>query len=211
MAARKFVFWEVDAQVDFMLPGGKLYVPGAEKILPNIARLVAAAQGNGVLLVSSACRHTPDDPEFRQFPPHCLRGSRGADIVAEGMTRDAVTVPPDASFQLPGDLLAHQQVLIEKQTLDVFSNPHTDAMVQELGDAKYVVFGVVTEYCVGLAAKGLLARGRQVAIVKDAMETLDANAGGRTTAELAALGARVVTTDEAVAAVAAKAGEKAVS
>ena len=43
MAPRKIVFWEVDAQADFMLPGGKLYVPGAEKIIPNIQRLVDAA------------------------------------------------------------------------------------------------------------------------------------------------------------------------
>ena len=32
---RKIVFWEVDTQADFMLPGGKLYVPGAEKTIPE--------------------------------------------------------------------------------------------------------------------------------------------------------------------------------
>jgi nicotinamidase-related amidase len=31
MVSRNFIFWEVDVQADFMLPGGKLYVPGAEK------------------------------------------------------------------------------------------------------------------------------------------------------------------------------------
>ena len=46
-ASRKIVFWEVDAQQDFMLPGGKLYVPGAERIIPNIKRLVDAAQKSG--------------------------------------------------------------------------------------------------------------------------------------------------------------------
>ena len=45
MAASTKVFWEVDAQADFMLPGGKLYAAGAEKLIPNIARLVAAAVG----------------------------------------------------------------------------------------------------------------------------------------------------------------------
>ena len=54
MAQKKIVLWEVDAQADFMLPGGKLYVPGAEKIIPNIARLVKAANETGTVIVSSA-------------------------------------------------------------------------------------------------------------------------------------------------------------
>ena len=43
MASKSVVFWEVDAQRDFMLPGGALYVPGAEKILPNLKSLVDVA------------------------------------------------------------------------------------------------------------------------------------------------------------------------
>ena len=59
------VLWEVDAQVDFMLPGGALYVPGAEKIIPNVKRLVDAAQDSHYPLISSADAHPPDDPEFQ--------------------------------------------------------------------------------------------------------------------------------------------------
>ena len=44
MHKNKVVFWEVDLQEDFMLPGGKLYVPGSEKIIPNIRRLVDEAR-----------------------------------------------------------------------------------------------------------------------------------------------------------------------
>jgi nicotinamidase-related amidase len=43
MLSRDFVFWEVDVQADFMLPDGKLYVPGAKKLLPNIRRLECSA------------------------------------------------------------------------------------------------------------------------------------------------------------------------
>src|ERR1700722_3500717 len=49
MLSRDFVFWEVDVQADFMLPGGKLYVPGAEKLLPNIRRLTDAARRGEVV------------------------------------------------------------------------------------------------------------------------------------------------------------------
>jgi nicotinamidase/pyrazinamidase len=202
MLPRKIVLWEVDAQADFMLPGGKLYVPGAEKIIPNIKRLVDAARTGRALLISTSCSHTPDDPEFQIFPPHCLRGTPGARIVPEGLTRDFSTIPTDASFTLPADLFDHQQIVVEKQALDVFSNPHTDAIVEKLSSgAEFIVFGVVTEYCVSLAAKGLLDRGRKVALVTDAIETLRADEGNRTIRELTALGARLITTNEALAAI----------
>jgi nicotinamidase/pyrazinamidase len=200
MASRKVVFWEVDAQADFMLPGGKLYVSGAEKIIPNIQRLVAAANDAGVLLVSSGDAHPEGDPEFQHFLPHCLRGTDGARVIPEGLARNFCTIPNDASRELPTHVLSFPQVVFEKQTLDVFDNPHAGKLVEQLpGDTEYVVFGVVTEYCVRCAAKGLLDRGRKVAIVKDAIETLDPVAGNRALDELQALGARLITTDEALA------------
>lgn len=199
MSQRKVVFWEVDAQADFMLPGGKLYVPGAEKIIPNIQRLVKAAAEAAVFLVSSGDSHPENDPEFQRFPPHCLRGTPGARIIPAGLTRDTVTIPNDPSRKLPEGVFQHPQVVIEKQTLDVFDNPHTSELVERLGaGAEYVVFGVVTEYCVRCAAKGLLDRGRRVAIVKDAIETLKSEDGRRALDELQSMGARLITTDEAL-------------
>ena len=199
MAPQKIVLWEVDAQADFMLPGGKLYVPGAEKIIPNIQRLVNAATETGVFLVSSGDAHPENDPEFQRFPPHCLRGTPGARIIPEGLTRDPVTIPNDSSRKLPEDLFRHPQVVLEKQTLDVFDNPHTSELVERLGaGAEYVVFGVVTEYCVKCAAKGLLDRGRKVSVVRDAIETLNPEDGRRAIHELQALGARLITTNEAL-------------
>ena len=197
MATRKIIFWEVDAQKDFMLPGGKLYVPGAEKIIPNLRRLVDVAREGRVFLVSSACAHAADDPEFRTFPQHCIRGTDGARIVPDGLTSDFVTIPNNDAWRLPVALLSHSQVVIEKQMLDVFSNPHTDEIVARLGrDAEYVVFGVVTEYCVHFAAKGLLDRGRKVFIVKDAIETLKPEDSDHTLKELKSLGAELISTDE---------------
>jgi nicotinamidase/pyrazinamidase len=199
MGARKIIFWEVDAQEDFMWPGGKLYVPGAEKIIPNIKRLVDAAQRCDVLVVSSMCAHAKDDSEFATFPLHCIRGTDGARIVSEGLSTDFVTIRNDAMMVLPADVFEHEQVVIEKQELDVFSNPRTNEIVQRLGpDAEYVVFGVVTEFCVHFAAKGLLDRGRKVFVVEDAIETLKAEESGRALGELQALGAQLVSTDEAV-------------
>jgi nicotinamidase/pyrazinamidase len=202
MVSDKVVFWEVDTQADFMLPGGKLYVPGAEKLLPNIRRLTDAARQGRVFLVSHGCFHTPDDPEFKIFPPHCVQGTAGAEFVPEALTDRIARVANDDHASLPAELFSFQQILLEKQTLDIFESRHADTLVQRLGDRpEFVVFGVVTEYCVGFAAKGLLDRKRRVAVVRDAIETLKPEDGDKAIAELQGLGARLITTDQALAAV----------
>ncbi len=199
MSSRNLVFWEVDTQADFMRPGGKLYVPGAERLLPNIRRLTDAARKGRVLLVSHGCYHTQDDPEFQTFPPHCIQGTPGSVVVPEALTQKVVTIPNDLAATLPRDLSPYQQIHLEKQTLDIFASRHAAELVKQLGDdTEYVVFGVVTEYCVRLAAKGLLERGHRVAVVKDAIETLNPEDGERTVAELKALGAKFITTDQAL-------------
>ena len=194
------IFWEVDTQADFMLPGGKLYVPGAERLLPNIRRLTDAARHDQIFLVSHGCFHTVDDPEFAQFPPHCIEGTEGAKYVPEALAERVAVVPNRNSVSLPNDLSQFQQVLLQKQTLDIFESRHAQALVERLPRAAEIaVFGVVTEYCVRFAAKGLLERGRRVCIVRDAIETLNPEEGQKTLEELQSLGARLVTTDQVLA------------
>ena len=199
MAASDLVLWAVDTQADFMFPGGKLYVPGAEKLLPNIQKLTDTAREGRVFMVSHGCYHSENDPEFRMFPPHCIQGSPGSDFVAHAMTEKVARVPNDSACALPQDLSSYQQVLLEKQTLDIFESRHAASLLQRLPqEAEFIMFGVVTEYCVRFAAKGLLERGRTVSVVGDAIEALDLELGRRTIAELQALGARLTTTQEAL-------------
>lgn len=193
------VFWEVDTQADFMLPGGKLYVPGAEKRIANMRRLVDVARAGKAFLISSADQHAPNDPEFARFPQHCVKGTSGAEILAELKASKITSIPNDKNFSIPPNLDEIQQIVLEKQTLDVFDNPNTEKILEQFAvKQEFVVFGVVTEFCVRLAAKGLLDRGRRVAIVTDAIETLDAAEGRRTLDELASRGARLITTDQAL-------------
>lgn len=200
MQSRDFIFWEVDVQADFMLPGGKLYVPGAEKLLPNIRKLTDAARRGEVLLVSHGDFHRANDPEFKQFPPHCIKGTAGAELVPEALANNFVRVENDVKAKLPEDLSKHQQIVLEKQTLDIFDTHHADELVDRLGNAaEFVVFGVATEYCVSYAVKGLLKRKRRVAVVRDAIETLAPEVGEKTLAEFRGLGVRLVTTDEVLA------------
>ena len=122
-------------------------------------------------------------------------------MVAEALTDKVVRIPNEPDAKLPKDLFDYQQILLEKQTLNIFESRHADALVQRLGiQAEFVVFGVVTEYCVSFAVKGLLERGRRVAVVQDAIETLKQEAGQSAIAELEQLGGRLTTTDQALSA-----------
>jgi len=193
------ILWGVDIQRDFMLPGGALYVPGAEKLIPNIQRLVDLARAGSALLISSACQHTPNDPEFKVFPPHCVRGTPGAQLLPEAALENFLRMPNDKSFSIPRDLFSHGQILLEKQVLDVFSNPNTAKIVEHLpADTEFYIFGVVTEYCVQCASQGLLDRKRRVAIVADAIETLKREEGENTISDLVSNGARLVSTVQAL-------------
>lgn len=182
-----------------MLPSGKLYVPGAEKLLPNIERLTQAARDGRVFLVSHGCVHPEGDPEFQTFPPHCLAGTPGSKMVPEALTDRVFQVPNTPEAKLPEKLDQYQQILLEKQTLDIFQSRHAEELLNKLGTMpEFVVFGVVTEYCVRLAAKGLLERGRRVSVVEDAIETLRAQDGAAALEELRALGAHRITAGQAL-------------
>lgn len=212
----RLVLWEVDAQTDFMLSGGKLYVPGAEKIIPNLNRLVEQARQDRVLLISSADAHQPDDPEFREWPPHCVKGSAGAELIPEARAARRLVVPNQKNFVFPDDLRSYQQILLEKNTLDVFDNPNTGTLLSRLAGsqkasrgshADFLVFGVVTEHCVQRAADGLLRRGYGVSIVEDAIESLDEGKGREILGKLQSQGARLVTTEQALTLIGGDAGD----
>jgi nicotinamidase/pyrazinamidase len=181
------VLWDVDTQVDFMLPDGKLYVPGAEETAPAMKRLVVAARTKGVVHVASADDHEltddeiSDEPDYHStYPPHCLRGTRGARKISETEQEDPVPVTLE---QLPERYLAGREFLLLKKNFDVFTNPNTGRLLEHLDPEEIVVFGVATDVCDDAAIRGFLERGLRVRFVEDAARGLDE---GRVTACTAA-------------------------
>jgi nicotinamidase/pyrazinamidase len=171
------ILWDVDTQVDFMEPAGKLYVPGAEEAAPAMARLVAVARVAGVVHVASADDHEltdaeiADEPDFvTTYPPHCLRGTRGARKIRETEQQDPV---PLGLERVPSRYLRGHEFLLLKKSFDVFTNPNADALLEALDPDEVVVFGVATDVCDDAAIRGLLDRGRRVRFVEDASRGLD--------------------------------------
>jgi len=192
------VFFDVDTQVDFMLPVGALYVPGAEKLIPNLARLTEFARARGIPIISSADAHAPQDEEFREWPPHCVQATLGQRKVAETLLAGAVEIP-NAAGPLPAGWERAPQLIVEKQKLDVFHTSTIGQVLEGRPAGRFVVYGVVTEYCVRCAAGGLLRRGAPVDIVTDAIRELDSAQGRKVLEELQAAGARLTTVDQILA------------
>lgn len=180
----KVLFWDVDTQVDFMEPGGKLYVPGAEKIVSTIQRLTQFAAEHNIPIISSMCAHLPSDPEFAEYPPHCLVGTPGQKKIPGTMLPNHFVVP-NRKIKLPQNVGSYPQIVIEKQATDVFSNPNTEDLLQQLcaewnvtpESANVILYGVVTEICVDLAARGLIQRSYRITLLNDAIQHLSPERG----------------------------------
>jgi nicotinamidase/pyrazinamidase len=194
------VLWDVDTQVDFVHADGKLAVPGASGVLPAMARLVEAARAAGIPHVASADDHELTDAEISEepdytstYPPHCLRGTRGAEKVAETAQADPV---PLALTLVPARWLRGREFLLLKKSFDVFTNPNTEPLLELLDPQEIVLFGVATDVCNDAAIRGLVARGRTVTFVEDACRGLDEARTASCLASWRESGVRFATTDE---------------
>jgi nicotinamidase/pyrazinamidase len=171
-------------------------------------RLVAWARANDVTHVASADDHEltdpeiSDDPDFLStYPPHCLRGTRGARRIPETEQADPipfghVAYPPGLVRSLAA---GRREILLLKKSLDVFTSPNAEAVLECLDPTEVVVFGVATDVCDHAAIMGLLRRGRRVTFVEDAARGLDDARTAACLAEWRKAGVRFTTSDRVVA------------
>lgn len=194
----KTVFVDIDTQFDFMNPHGNLYVPGAEDIIDNIKKLFDYAKEHKIRILSSIDAHTVDDPEFKLFPSHCIKGIPGNQKIEASMCNDNIIIE-NREQDIKESMLGHDQIIIEKQSHDIFDNTNIDKVITQLDVSDYVVFGVATDYCVKLAVLGLLRCGYKVTLVTDAVKAATQN--GETTAlkEMKDAGAVFTTTEDIIA------------
>jgi nicotinamidase/pyrazinamidase len=197
------ILWDVDTQVDFVEPAGKLYVPGAEEARPAMARLVDAARAAGLPHVASADDHELTDPEISAtpdfetgWPPHCLRGTPGAMRIPETQQQDPVVLGETA---VPAEWLHGREFLLLKKTYDPFPNPNADPLLELLDPEEIVLFGVASDVCNDAAIRALRARGRAVVYVEEASHGIDERRTASCTAAWREAGVRFATLDELTA------------
>jgi nicotinamidase/pyrazinamidase len=180
------LFIDVDSQLDFVYPAGALYVPTAERIVPAIVHLNRYAAAHGIPVISTTDAHAENDPEFATWPKHCVAGTIGQ--------RKPEATLLDRRVVAPHWVEGVQQIIVEKQTVDVFQARDLFPVLDRLNTARFVVYGVVTEICVLLAVRGLVKLGKPVTVVADAIESLTAEAGRAALDEMRAAGVTISAT-----------------
>jgi nicotinamidase/pyrazinamidase len=168
-------YFDIDTQIDFVDPAGALYGPGSERIIPAVAELNRYAGDHGIPLISTMCAHPPDSREFKVWRPHCIIGTPG-----QRKSPDTVLTDPA------------KQIIVEKDDLDMFSNPAVLPLLATLRIDECVVYGVFTEYCIKCAIMGLLQTGRKVSLVTRATAHLSEAEGERVIRDFTAAGGQCI-------------------
>lgn len=180
MDTSDFLFWNVDTQIDFVEPDGKLYVPGAELLKSVWAEITEFAKRQNIRVVNTADFHYSNSAELSNkpdfvssFPEHCMANAKGAEYVSETQPKDPLIFDWDKEYLTFDEVASARNIVIRKDAFDVFvGNPHTEAILRIISPKIVVVYGVTTNVCVNDAVVGLAKRVEKVIVIEDAIKEL---------------------------------------
>lgn len=145
----------IDMLNDFVDPRGALYCgESARAIIPAVRRLMEDFSQRGDLIVIVKDAHRDDDPEFRMFPPHAVRGTWGGAVIPE----------------LP--VLQNAQV-VEKTRYSAFFGTPLENILKEYAPDEVWVVGVCTSICVMDTVGDLRNRDYTVVVPSEAVADFD--------------------------------------
>lgn len=158
----------IDMANDFVYPpgtiataGGPEYQARAEAIIPRLAALLAAARAAGIRVIYATDAHTEADVELRKWPPHAMKGTPQAQIVAALSPR-------------PGD------IVLEKTTYSAFASTELERTLRQAGITKLYITGLHTDCCARHTSGDAFQKGFELVWVTDALQafTEDAHHAG---------------------------------
>lgn len=141
----------VDMLADFCLPGGKMVLPGYEKLLGpqnDVIRTLRAAGGTVIYIVDAHRPQLRRDREFLKRTPHCIEGTPGCDIVPE-------------LDRAPSD------IVVLKRRFSGFFNTDLDLTLRDMMVDTVIVMGVVTNICVRSTVHDAFFQGYRVIVPQD--------------------------------------------
>jgi len=144
----------VDMLRGFMEEGYPLYCgEAARRIIPHIQRLLEQELTGGSQIFFIADNHTPDDPEFKMFPPHCIAGTAEAEIIPE--------------------LAEFTGEFIPKTSYSGFFQSSLEEKLKQFMPGKLTVCGVCTDICVMHTVADARLRGYAVEVPVDCVASFD--------------------------------------
>jgi nicotinamidase/pyrazinamidase len=194
------VFWDVDTQVDFLDPKGKLYVPGSESIMGKLSKLTSFGAKHARLL-GSVDAHTPRSREFMDWPEHCVYGTPGQRKTPESTSAEPLYIPQTklARSQLSEAYAFEGQVIFEKDQNDVRGNLNVASFLAFANPKTIAIYGVVTEICVDLAVNYLSRDLRyRCVVVVDSIKDINGAKARRCLSDWEGLGVGLVKTADVI-------------
>ena len=186
----------MDVQNDFC-PGGALPVPDGDSIVPGLNRVISAFAGAGLPIFFTRDWHPADHCSFRAqggpWPPHCVRGTAGADI-HRGLRRPA------------GSVLVSKGDRPDREAYSGFQGTDLAARLRKLGVKEVFVGGLAIEYCVKTTVEDALKEGFAANVILDCVKGLEVHEGDSAKAldEMKGAGAPASGSSEAMALVGAQ-------
>lgn len=150
-------FLVIDMLHDFLKQDGALSIGDSTQIIRNVQERLEKWRSGKKPVIYIMDRHLPNDAEFNMFPPHCLAGERGAEIVAELSPRK-------------------EDILIFKRRYSAFFGTDLDLTLRELGAKALELTGVCTQICVLYTAADARMLSYAVTVRKDCVASFDAEA-----------------------------------
>lgn len=140
----------IDVQNDFVKPSGKLYVEGAERIIPSIKKLLSRAREAGATVIFTQDWHIKDDPEFKIWGEHTMASTWGAEVVNE---------------LKPGEM----DIIVRKPSYDAFYSTPLDHVLRSRAVRRLILTGLLGNICVSCTAVGAAVRGYELIIPVDSI------------------------------------------
>ena len=141
----------VDMINEFLKPGGKMVLPGYERLVPPQLMVIEAARKAGAPVIwvhDSHRRNMRRDREWVKRTPHSVEGTWATEIIEElGAKSDEIHV------------IKHRYSSFFQTDLDVTLK---DMLVDQL-----IVFGVVTNICVRSTVHDAFFNGYEVVVPRD--------------------------------------------
>ena len=179
----------VDIQNDFC-PGGTLAVNEGDQIVPIVNSLISEFP----LVISTQDWHPTNHISFKAqggpWPPHCVQGSRGAELHSALRTDTVAHYFRKAASPGKDDYSEFEGKDDQDRSLDRVLKSH--------GVKKLYVVGLATDYCVLETVLDGLRYGYEVYAVSDAMRAVNVSPddGEKALQRMASAGAHIVTSDE---------------
>ncbi|KXB00606.1 nicotinamidase [candidate division MSBL1 archaeon SCGC-AAA261O19] len=141
----------IDMINDFVT--GRFENERAQKIVPNIKKLLETARSEKIPIIYVRDAHPEDDSEFDIWGPHAVAGSEGSEVIPELESGEGEPV-------------------LDKTKYSAFFNTNLNSILENLEVEEVVLTGVLTDICIQHTAADAFFRGYKVIIPRECVDSL---------------------------------------